>query len=450
MQTQRDHVHAHQFQMGRMSSALVLGDPTSAENPSHRAMIGLFVGVMLAVLIVAGFVVYGWLVPGGGKSWRNPGAIIVEKETGNRYVYVGGQLRPTLNLTSAMLIQGASSKIQLTSRNSLKGVPHGAPVGLAGAPQAVPDAAALVYGPWLACLAGSAGGPADGVGLNLDPGAPSAPLAPDRFELVSGAGADYLVWRGKKHRIADASVPVALGVSNAQPIPAPAAWLDGLPDGDALAAPDVPGRGSTGPQIGGRTYQVGQLFTQPTSTGEDQLFVLRGDGLAPVNRTAFVLLQTGSRDAVELRSADVAGAPRSADRSLAGLLPDLATAKWQDPAGLVLCERQVPSGKESVTSTVVLTDRADAALRVDGTPRVNVRPGTGMVVYPIPLPAMVKTPEPYLISDEGLRYSLPDSDALSSLKLSGAPLVPFPRDLLNAVKSGPVLSRKAIDLTEEG
>jgi len=447
MQTQRDHVHAHQFQMGRMSSALVLGDPTSAENPSHRAMIGLFVGIMLAVLIVAGFAVYGWLVPGGSKSWRNPGVIIVEKETGNRYLFLGGELRPTLNLTSAMLIQGASSKIQLTSRNSLKGVPHGAPVGLAGAPQTVPDPSALVSGPWLVCLAGSVGGPAAGLGLNLDPAAPAAPLAPDRFELVSGGGDDYLIWRGHKHKISDRTVPVALGVANAQPIPAPAAWLDALPDGDPLAVPKLPRQGQPGPRVAGRSFRIGQLFTQSAT---DQLFVLRSDGLAPINRTAFVLLQAAGRDPVGLRAADIAAAPRSDDRSLTATLPDLATATWEDPGGRVLCERQVPAGKESVLSTPVFTDQAGAALRTDGSPRVNVRPGTGLVVYPVPLPAQSKTPEPYLISDEGLRYSVPDSDSLSALKLSGRPMVPFPRDLLNAVTSGPVLSRKAIDLTEEG
>ena len=447
MQTQRDHVHAHQFQMGRMSSALVLGDPTSAENPSHRAMIGLFVGVMVAVLIVAGFAVYGWLVPGGAKSWRNPGVIIVEKETGNRYLYLGGELRPTLNLTSAMLIEGPASKIQLTSRNSLKGVPHGSPIGLAGAPQTMPDPSALVGGPWLVCLASSVGGPVNGLGLNLDPAARSTPLAPDRFEMVSGGGNDYLIWRDKKHKIADRTVPVALGVANAEPIAAPTAWLDALPDGAPLAVPTLPGQGDPGPAIGGRTYPIGQLFTQ---AGTDQLFVLRKEGLAPVNRTAFMLLQAAGRDPVQLRASAVADAPRSDDRSLTGLLPDLGAASWEDPAGRVLCERQVPAGKESLLSTPVLTDPGNASIKADGNPRVTVRPGTGLVVYPIPLAAPGKTPEPYLISDEGLRYSVPDSDSLSALRLSGRPMVPFPRDLLNAVTSGPVLSRKAIDLTEEG
>ena len=449
MQTQRDHVHAHQFQMGRMSSALVLGDPTSAENPSHRSMVGLLVGLMLAVLIVAGFGIYGWLVPGGSNAWRTPGAIIVEKETGNRYVYLNGSLRPALNLTSAMLIAGPSSKIQLISQNSLKGVPHGSPVGIAGAPQAVPAAGSLMTGGWLACLSGSAGGPADGVGLNLDPNATSRQVGADKFVLVTAGGADYLVWRNHRFKIADPAVAVALGVTNATPIPAPMSWLEILTPDQALAVPKIPGRGTPGPKVAGSTYPVGQVFSQAGGNG-DQLFVLRQDGLAAVDRTAYLLLQSASPTPVQLDAAQVASAPRSGDKSLTGLLPALGSAKWQDLAGQVLCQYQEPASAKSVNFAVVVTDRANAALRADGSPRVNVRPGTGMIAYPVPMPTTMSIPKPYLISDEGISYSMPENETRTALKFSPSAMVPFPEGLLKTIKSGPVLSLKAIDVTEGG
>jgi type VII secretion protein EccB len=449
MQTQRDHVHAHQFQMGRMSSALVLGDPTSAENPSNRSMVGLLVGLVLAVLIVAGFAVYGLLVPGGSKAWSAEGAIIVEKETGNRYVYLNGSLRPTLNLTSAMLIEGPSSKIQLTSRNSLKGVPHGSPIGIAGAPQSVPAPGSIVTGGWLACLSGSVGGPADGVSLNLDPAAVSRQLGADRFMLVNAGGDDYLVWRNHRFKITDPAVAVALGVTNATPIPAPMTWLEILTPDQELSVPKIPGRGQDGPPVAGTTYQVGQVFSQGGDNG-DQLFVLRQDGLAAVDRTAYLLLQSASKTPVQLDPAQVASAPRSGDKSLTGMLPALGSAKFEDPAGQVLCQYQEPKTAKSVNFAVVLTDRANAALREDGTPRVNVRPGTGMVVYPVPMPATLSTPEPYLISDEGISYSMPENETLTALKIPTSAMVPFPRGLLKTIKSGPVLSLKAIDVTEGG
>ncbi|MDT4991244.1 MAG: hypothetical protein QOH97_1136 [Actinoplanes sp.] len=447
MQTQRDHVHAHQFQMGRMSSALVLGDPTSAENPSHRSMIGLMVGLVLAVLIVAGFGVFGWLVPGGSSSWKAKGTIIVEKETGNRYVYVNGYLRPALNLTSAMLIEGAKAKIELTSQNSLKAVPHGAPIGISGAPQTVPAPGALHTGGWLACLSGSAGGPADGIGLNLTPDKPGQQLDRDRFVLVTAGGDEYLVWRNHRFKITDPAVPVALGVTNATPIPAPLEWIEVLTPDQELSIPKVPGQGQAGPAVAGQSYRVGQVFYQSGGSG-DQLFVLRQDGLAAVNKTVYLLLQSASGTPVALNAADVASAQRSADKSLTGVLPELGSAKVADLGNQVLCQYQEPASAKSINFTVVSTDRANAALRADGTPRVNVRPGTGMVVFPIPLPTDASTAPPYLISDEGISYSMPNDETMSSLKFPSSSKVPFPRGLLAKIKSGPVLSLQAIAATE--
>jgi type VII secretion protein EccB len=327
-------------------------------------------------------------------------------------------------------------------------VPHGSPVGLSGAPQSVPGAASLVTGPWLACLAGSVSGAQDaGVGINFDPAAPGLPLPTDKFVLVSSGGADYVIWRNHKLKIGDPTVAVALGVTNADPIPAPSGWLDQLPSGDDLVTPAIPGAGQDGPKVAGRIRPVGQLFAQ---SGTDQLFVLRRNGLAAVDQTAFMLLQGISGAPIELDAADVASAPRSDDKSLTSLLPAFGSAKWQDPAGMVLCERQAPVSAQAVSSSVVLTDRANAAVTSTGAALVAVKPGTGAIVYPIPLPSSTSTPVPYLITDEGISYQMADADTLSALKFSSDAMVPFPKQLLSSIRSGPALSRKAIDLTEGG
>src|SRR3712207_4789777 len=101
--------------MARMSSSLIIGDPAPGVNPMKRTMTGTLVGVVLALLIVIGFGVYGWIVPGGKTSWRQAGAIIVEKETGTRYVLIGGTLHPALNMASALMINGSSARVQLVS-----------------------------------------------------------------------------------------------------------------------------------------------------------------------------------------------------------------------------------------------------------------------------------------------------------------------------------------------
>ncbi|WBB71953.1 type VII secretion protein EccB [Micromonospora sp. WMMD1128] len=445
MQTQRDHVHAHSFMTGRLSSALVQGEPTSAQIPGQRALTGLLIGIIVVLLVGGGFAVYGWIVPGGSRAYGQAGAILVEKESGVRYVYRDGVLYPTPNLTSAMLLQGPSAAVKLISRNSLKDLPRGPEIGIADAPQSVPGVDALVRGPWLACLPGSVvDRPGAKLGMNLDPRAPATPLTDDTFAVVRGPDRVTYVLAGPfKFPVADESVLVALGAANARVAFAPAAWLDELPTGATLGAARIPDAGTPGPRVAGRVRPVGTLFRQQPAAGAEQLFVLRPDGLAPVNRMEFVLATVRGGDApVTLDAADVAGAPRSRDRTLADRLPDLTGHHWHDPGREVLCLRQRPFN-ETVTSEIVFAERYIAGIFDDGTPMVVAEPGSGMTVTPIPKARPVA--ETVLISDEGIAYRLADADAVASLKLASSAAVPFPKGLLAAMPQGPTLSRKAVN-----
>ena len=277
MQTQRDHVHAHQFMVGRLSSALVLGDPSGAEVPGRRALTGLMFGILMAVLVVAGFGVYGWIVPGGSKAYREPGLILVEKETGNRYVYADGMLRPTPDLPAALLWQGAGAKVKLISRASLAGVPRGLALGIPGGPRDVPARESFVSGPWLACLPDKPGGP--GLGIELDPRLAFTPIPPERFTVVRAqSGTFHLLTQGHRHRVADDAVLVALGAAAPSAPSAPESWLNQIPAGVDLAPAVIPDKGRAGPSIAGRSYDIGTLFRQ--SAGAARRAVLR----APLGR----------------------------------------------------------------------------------------------------------------------------------------------------------------------
>ncbi|ROP29854.1 type VII secretion protein EccB [Couchioplanes caeruleus] len=440
MQTQRDHVHAHQFLMGRMSNALVLGDPDTVENPFTRAVTGLLAGILIALLIVAGFGIYGWLVPGGSKAWRQKDAIIVEKETGAAYVYLNGALLPTMNMASARLIKGADARIQLTSRRSLKGVPRGNPIGIPGAPLVLPEPGRMLTGPWLACPDASG----EKAGANLDPKAPADALADDKYVPVSAGGRDYLIWRGQRHPMADRAAPVALGLSTVTPIRVPQSWLGLLPEGEPLRAPRIDGAGQPGPAVAGRGHVIGTLFRQPVAGGTEQLFVLRREGLAPVNATQFRFLQAARAGRpVELTAADVVSAPRSANVSLTGGPPELAAARWEEPRGRVLCQRQEPVGVGAVAATVVFTGDVQAVRKSDGSPRVSVPSGSAMVAYPVPLPPGGRMPAPYLISEVGVRYPVPKDQALTAMGVNGVSR-PMPGIVLASMENGPVLDRDAV------
>src|SRR5215472_3240593 len=108
MQTRRDHVQAYHFAVSRMASALTGADPGAGEAPFRRGTFGLVLGAVLAGLAAAAALVIGFLDPAPAATWKQQQAIVVEKETGTRFIYLGGALHPTLNYTSARLLAGAS------------------------------------------------------------------------------------------------------------------------------------------------------------------------------------------------------------------------------------------------------------------------------------------------------------------------------------------------------
>jgi hypothetical protein len=87
--SKRDQLQAHQFLVQRVTSALVRRE-TDPEQPPFRRPSGAAVGSLaLAVVALAVVGVYGLIVPGGSKAWRDDDAVIVEKETGTSTWTVG-------------------------------------------------------------------------------------------------------------------------------------------------------------------------------------------------------------------------------------------------------------------------------------------------------------------------------------------------------------------------
>lgn len=441
--------------MGRMSSALTIGDPSPAEPPDRGRRFGFYFGLVIALLVAVGFWVYGLIVPGGNFAWQEEGVIVVEEETGNRYIYLDGELRPTLNQASALLVQGSKARVELISSASMSGVPHGAPIGIPAAPDSVPAAANLVGGPWMLCLNGQQGMPPT-MSMMVGPPTVPAPVAADRYVVVVSADGDqYLVLNGFKHRLGDASALVALGVPAVEPAAAPDGWLDSVPDGEPLAAPEISDDGQPGPEVAGAEWTVGQVFRQPMPSGSEQFFVLRADGLAPMSRTEFALMSAKhpERAPVDLGAADISSAGRSADSSLMSRLPDVlgtSMAEQLGPAGShVACIVQQPV-KQFISSYVAVVPMAEAGIPMMGTVGATVAPNSGIFAAEVPLPKGQKKPHRYLITDRGIKYPVPDDESVNALGYGGVPPTPVPAEVLDALPTGPTLSRAAVGVSEEG
>ncbi|WP_460494921.1 type VII secretion protein EccB [Dactylosporangium cerinum] len=123
----------------RVLSAFVMRETDPAQSPLRRGIGAVFAGIMVAVLVGAGFGVYGILTKVGGTAWKADGSIVIERETGATFVFMDGRLHPTLNFTSALLASGrGASQLFRVSQKSLGSVPRGITIGITGAPDSLP------------------------------------------------------------------------------------------------------------------------------------------------------------------------------------------------------------------------------------------------------------------------------------------------------------------------
>ncbi|MFE2413403.1 type VII secretion protein EccB [Kitasatospora sp. NPDC059408] len=457
MQSRRDQVQAHLFVVSRLASGMLRAEPDAADTPTGRTTRGAVTGLALGVLIGLGAAVYGVMVPGGDTAWAKPGTLVMVKETGARYLYVGGQLHPVLNDTSAKLVAGEQMAVEEVSRASLADTPRGAPVGIAGAPDGLPPAGDLAGGTWLVCATvqpGAAGAaPVPKLGVQLDPAREGKALAPGQGLLVTTPdGAVHLLWQGQRLRVDTANKAIqALGYSGTTPFPVPAGLLNALPAGPDLAAPAVPGRGDPGPALAGAPTRVGRLFEAPGGVR----YLLQREGLVPLTGTQFALLMGDPRTQNDAYGGTAPAPARIGAADLAAHTAPGAGAPTpglpESPPTLVTPLRDegvcadLHVGTGAPVGSVTVLGAADAgAGRAPVSPPgcavtdlVAVRPGRGALVRALSGGGTGSTE--YLVTEAGVRYPLPSAAAVKQLGYAGATPVAVPSGVLGLLPTGPSL-----------
>jgi type VII secretion protein EccB len=447
VQTRRDHLQAYQFAMGRLATALVSGDPGRGESPTKRAALGTFLGAGIVVLLCVGFGVYGLISPPPTSSWRTPGSIVVEQRTGSRFLYLGGELRPVRNYASALLLAGKGAVVRTVSDASLGDTPHGAPIGIADAPDELPTAAALVGTSWTRCLRADL---PSGEAVDFAPSGATAPFPTGRQLLINGPDSRrYLLWRGVSYRVPSTATLIALGLDGEQAVPAPQSWIDSLPAGAPLAAAPVPQSGKAAGSVAGRAVRVGQLFT--TTDGTTRSYVMTAGGIAPVSATEAALLaaRPGTSPVRQVSATDLAAAPVAAPGTSPGSeLPDVLGAPALAPGGSAVClEQHIAGGGRTVATALVVEGGAAAT----GGRAVLVPANGGVLaVDQEDVLAQVSNPREYLITDQGTAYPLGDNQTAGLLGLGSATPLELPESLLAALPHGPVLGRAAAAATLGG
>jgi type VII secretion protein EccB len=460
MWTQRDQLQAYQFLRRRLVSALQTGDANHPVSPSRRVVVSAAAGVACAVLITAGFAVYGVVRPGANQDWRKPGQVVVERETGADFVLgADGLLHPVLNYTSARLLAGGDGSATVTvSGRSLVGVPRGAPLGIAGAPASPPARERLVGGPWTVCSSRPDNRPSGGLARTtaIVGVTPTGAVVAARDALIvrDQAGASYAIVEGRRLRIRDAATAAALGYDGTVVLAVSSAWLGAVPVGPDLALISITGHGRTGPRVGTLSTVVGQVLVVDTVSGDSRYYVVQMTGMDPVTQTEAALIlgnpanrdayPTGTPHAIAVSAADLAGKPQADNPSAdyPAYLPHPVAARDNQ----VACATSDGSQRVSVrlTDSIPLPP-GGRSMQMHGAPgdgriadEVFVPPGRGALVRDQSSPG-IDTGTVYVLTEQAVRFPIGGSDAIKALGYGAARPVPVASTLLALFPTGPAL-----------
>ncbi|GLW05001.1 type VII secretion protein EccB [Microtetraspora sp. NBRC 13810] len=457
MQTQKDLYQAHRLMQQRLGMALLQGEPDVPESPMRRHNVGMFAGALVAVLILAGFGIWGLIKPGNATKITDAGQLIVETETGATYVYSQQQNRllPVANYVSArLLLDSADIKTLDVTSASLEKYARGPVVGIAGAPDSLPAGNKLVRGPWSVCVTE---GP-DGAGgrkpyVTLVGGTPvgGTPVGGDGM-VVDDGRQTWLLWADTRMRVTADGVRML----NAQPRKVPAAWLNSIPEGRDFTGPPVPDRGKKIGGSGGRgAVTVGQVFTVPEVAGAPaRWYVMLSDGLAPITLTQARLLledpatkKAYGKSPVLPVTIDAATANASPSRQTisGGGLPATMPRMVSSPAAAPLCAVYADTAKGSMRARLTVgSTMTIPEPKAGGDPehfdQVVFPPGGAAMAGLLPAEGQVGSiSNYYLVSEQGRRYALPSPDILGKLGYDTSQVAPLPPNILRLIPEGPAL-----------
>ncbi|MBF8193424.1 type VII secretion protein EccB [Nonomuraea sp. K274] len=454
MQTRKDLYQAHRLMQQRLGMALLQAEPDVPETPMRRHNVAMFSGVLVGVLIVAAFGIWGMLKPGAATNLEEPGQLLIEEETGAKYVYSQEQKRllPVANYVSALLLLDAPDfTVRNVSTASLAQYPRGPLVGIAGAPDSLPSRDKLVKGPWSVCVTEApdkTGAKVPYVTLLGGSEVGGTRLGHEALVVTDG-DEKWVVWNDKRMKVGDSGVQAL----NARPRTVPATWINAIPPGPDLMAPKIPqlGKKVRGPD--GSTAAVGQVYTvNGMGGGTARWYVLLADGLAPINLTQATLLLEdpaiarayGNERAqpLEIDAATANARPLAPSLTVGGLptsLPKVVTTSG--PLCSVYANTQNGSARAGVTvgSTIdipVPSARGDqehfdqVVLPAGSATLGGVLPGDGKKAF-------VQTY--FLISDQGRRYPLHSAEQINKLGYGAEDVAPVPNNLVHLIPEGPAL-----------
>lgn len=455
MPSRQDQLHSYQFMVQRVVAALVMRETDPARSPFRRAAGATLASVLVAAIALGAVMVYGVFVGGGATNWRDSQAVIVEKESGARYVFVRDKLHPVRNYASALLIIGSQQpRTVLVSRKSIEGVPRGVPLGIPDAPDSLPAANQLTAAPWTICsmLLPEGQGRAPRSVLLVGATAGGGTALGERALLTQHPdGTLYVMWRNRRHLVRDRAAVLAALAWPDKGLPVAPALLNALPAGADLAPIRIPDRGEPSKAVAGAA--IGEVFVVASLGGGRQYAVATRDGLAVVTEVQANLLLTknGQDDPTPMRQSRFATVHRAPDlvptdeAAPPASIPQLAEHGGGTICGQVGDDRGVAEIRLDATTADVASAQPAAAAATEGTlaDRVVVQPGRGAVVEAVAAPGATGGAIS-VVTDLGRRHPLSSAAVLPTLGYGDVQPVRLPASLVALVPSGDALDPEAV------
>jgi ESX secretion system ATPase EccB len=459
--SRRDQVQAHAYMVGRLTSALVHGEPDAPESPMRRTNLGSFGGLLLGALLVAGFLIWGLISPSSTASALTSGELVIVNGTGSRYIYAQSELHPVLNWSSAMLLLSGDPTIKSVPPASLAGVPQGQPLGIVGAPDSLPASSVINKGSWLACAQSSGGHPV----VSLTIGIPTALTTPpsDSAAIVQAPdGSQYLLYHGQRMRLDASWIRNALGLGRAPVVQVGAAWLNAVPAAADLRPLPVAGRGHKGPALGGQHTRIGQVLAEHNVGSPSQFYLVVADGVAPISTTQAALLLADPATSAAYPKASVAPVPVSpaaitSTPAVSLTMPDGPGAPAAPPTAFAPGQGQVPcmdyAGSGGTAPDFVYAapsagsppalSMTGVTASPEGADLIKVAPGGGALLRPQPAPGADGSSFS-LVTDAGVKFPVPSATEVAALGYRAGRAARLPAALAGLLPTGPALNLPAM------
>ncbi|MFE1321812.1 type VII secretion protein EccB [Kitasatospora phosalacinea] len=480
MASRRDELNAYTFARKRMVGAFLQPGGGGNDEDAPRPLRAVLPSFVVAAVVVAGFGMWGVLKPSAPPNWDSGKFIIQGKSSTTRYVILmdGPNKEPTLhqvlNMSSARLVLSESATVQTVADNVLDKYPRrGATIGIPYAPDKLPSSGdARAPKTWSVCDKQGKDNLQSTVGQSVfiaagedekKLAAPDKLLNENEMLLVQeppldGGHADGSVYmvdaKGVKHALGKRDMTdkdrrnllSALSGPDAVPQQVTKEWLATLASGEPVSFPRIDSFKTTGKSGSSQLElskpeqkRVGRLLTF-----KDAYYVVGAQQLYQVTQFQAELMRADPL----LQDAYPDGSAPSIDEVGAGDISKLdanITKQLMDEAGnLPTSKQQAVNVGEKGNRTVVCStfNGADEkgnikrsvwahtefpAQVTSGSVSAHVTPGHGLLYRAVEgetlgADGQSASGSDFLITDSGLRYSLPaNSDGGSSGSASPAP-----------------------------